>query len=117
MLKRPQDFDPAELPEIIDLAQRGDLVAWYRRSRVKIDDGRAAPPVEPGYNFNINKWSLYAQGGTYLLPVNELTALYINALLETFDETMALFDSGRTCELSASRHRPFRAQQGRPSGG
>ncbi len=91
LLKRPQDFDPAELPEIIDLAQRGDMVAWYRRSRVKIDDGRAEPPVEPGYNFNINKWSLYAKGGTYLVPVNELTALYINALLETFDETMALF--------------------------
>lgn len=91
VVKRPQDFEQAELPDIIDLAQRGDLVAWYRRSRVKISDGRAAPPVEPGYNFNINKWSLYAKGGTYLLPINELTALYINALLETFDETMALF--------------------------
>ncbi len=47
--------------------------------------------MEPGYNFNINKWSLYAPGGTYLLPINELTGIYINALLEAFDETMALF--------------------------
>lgn len=91
LIKRPQDFAPAELREIISLAQRDDLLEWYRRSRIKIGEGRAAPPVQPGYNFNINKWSLYAAGGSYLLPINELTALYINALLEAFDETMGLF--------------------------
>lgn len=90
-LRRPQDFSPAELAELIELAQAGDVVEWYRRSRVQIGEGRAAPPVEPGYNFNINKWSLYAAGGSYFLPVNELTGLVINALLEAFDPTMGLF--------------------------
>jgi hypothetical protein len=54
-------------------------------------EGRAAPPVEPTYNFNINRWALYAPGGTYLLPVQEMTAIYINAMLEAFDEEMAVF--------------------------
>jgi len=91
LIKRPQDFSPAEIPELIRLAEQGDLLELYRRSRVKIGEGRAAPPVEPGYNFNINRWSLYARGGTYFLPIGELTLLYINALLEAFDETSAFF--------------------------
>jgi hypothetical protein len=90
-LKRPQDFSPAEIPELIELSQKGELIELYHRSRVRIADTRAAPPVEPGYNFNINKWSLYAKGSSYFLPVNEMTAIYINAVLEAFDETMALF--------------------------
>jgi len=91
LLKRPQDFAPQEIAELIKLAQQGALTELYRRSRIKILDGRAAPPVQPGYNFNINKWSLYAPGSSYLLPINEITALYINALLEAFDERMGLF--------------------------
>lgn len=91
LLKRPQDFAPTEFGELVTLAQQGELVELYRRSRIKIMDGRAAPPVQPGYNFNINRWSLYAAGSSYFLPINEITALYINALLEAFDETMGLF--------------------------
>lgn len=91
LLKRPQDFSQAEYPEIVELAQRGELLELYRRSRIKILDRRAAPPVVPGKNFNINRWALYAPGGTYFVPVNELTALYINALLEAFDEEMAYY--------------------------
>lgn len=91
LLKRPQDFAPEEIPALVDLAQRGELVELYRRSRIKLGEGRAAPPVEPGYNFNINRWALYAPGGTYFVPVEDLTAIYINAMLEAFDETMAIF--------------------------
>ncbi len=91
LVKRPQDFSPAEYPALVELAHAGQLLELYRRSRVQVSDRRAAPPVVPGINFNINKWSLYTPGGTYLVPVNELTALYINALLESFDEQMGLF--------------------------
>jgi hypothetical protein len=91
LLKRPQDFGPGEVPALIELARRDELVELYRRSRIKIVDGRAAPPVEPGYNFNINRWALYAPGGTYFLPVEETTAIYVNAMLEAFDEEMAIF--------------------------
>src|SRR5215211_6835892 len=91
LLKRPQDFAPEEIPALVDLAQRGELVELNRRSRIRIGEGRAAPPVEPGYNFNINRWALYAAGGTYFLPIEDLTTIYINAMLEAFDETMAIF--------------------------
>jgi len=91
LLKRPQDFTPAEIPDVIRLAQQGDSLEAYRRSRSKIRNGRSAPPVQPGYNFNINKWSLYARGGTYFLPINSMTAAYINVLLEAFEPAMGLF--------------------------
>jgi hypothetical protein len=91
LLKRSQDFGPAEFPTLVDLARRGELVELYWRSRIKTSDGRAAPPVEPTYNFNINRWALYAPGSSYLLPVEETTAIYINAMLEAFDEEMAVF--------------------------
>lgn len=91
LLKRPQDFAPGEIPTLVDLAQRGELVELYRRSRVRIGEGRAAPPVEPGYNFNVNRWALYAAGGTYFVPIEDLTTIYVNAVLEAFDETMAIF--------------------------
>ncbi len=91
LLKRPQDFAPDEIPTLVELARRGELVEPYRKGRIKIADGRAAPPVEPGYNFNINRWALYAPGSTYFLPVEEMTAVYVNAMLEAFDEEMAIF--------------------------
>nr|AGC72805.1 hypothetical protein [uncultured bacterium A1Q1_fos_485] len=91
LLKRPQDFAPTEFAQLVELARAGELTELYRRSRVKIKAGRAAPPVQPGYNFNINRWSLYAPGSTYFLPINEITALYLNAVLEAFDESMGLF--------------------------
>jgi hypothetical protein len=80
-LKRPQDFDPAEYPEIAKLAERGEYTELYRRSRVKIRDGRTAPPTTTPFNLNINKWSLYDPAATYFLPVSEVTLMYINALL------------------------------------
>jgi hypothetical protein len=97
LVKRPYDFTPAERAELIDMARSGEIAELYRRSRVKILDRRAAPPVVPGENFNINKWSLYAQGGSYFLPVNDMTGIYINVLLEAFEPAMGLmaFDERR----------------------
>jgi hypothetical protein len=91
LLQKPQDFAPDEISTLVELARRGELVELYRKGRIKIADGRAAPPVEPGYNFNINRWALYAPGSAYFLPVEEMTAIYVNAMLEAFDEEMAIF--------------------------
>src|SRR5205823_11124201 len=90
-LKRPQDFAPGEVAELIRLAGRGEFVELYRRSRVKLRDGRVTPPCEPIVNINCNRWSLYDPAATYLLPVNELTVMYINGLLEIFGEDTAAF--------------------------
>jgi hypothetical protein len=90
-LKRPQDFAPAEVPELARLAERGEYLELYRRSRVKLRDGRATPPLDPLFNINCNQWSLYDPAATYLLPVGELTRMYINGLLEIFNDTTCAF--------------------------
>jgi hypothetical protein len=47
--------------------------------------------LDPGRNFSINRWSLYAPGTTYFLPIIETTALTISALLELFGEDIGVF--------------------------
>jgi hypothetical protein len=91
LLKRPQDFAAGEFAELTRLAREGALTEIYRRSRIQLSDRRTAPPLDPGYNFSINRWSLYAPGTTYLLPIIETTALTLNALLELFGEDMGIF--------------------------
>lgn len=91
LIKRPQDFSPVEIPALVQLAHDREFVELYRRLRVKIAAGRCAPPVKPGYNFNINNWALYAAGSTYFLPVAATTEAYLNVLLEVFNPAMGLY--------------------------
>jgi hypothetical protein len=91
LLKRPRDFASTELEELIRLAKDRALAEAYRSARVQIKDKRVAPPLEPLFNINCNRWSLYAPGTSYFLPVNDLTFLYINGLLEIFNETTGAY--------------------------
>jgi hypothetical protein len=90
-IKRTQNLSPSERDELVKLTQAGQFVEAYRKLRVKIADKRTEIPVVPGVNFNINKWAVYARGSTYLLPVNDIGTVYINALLEAFEPEMGLF--------------------------
>lgn len=90
-LKRPRDFAAAEIPELAGLAQKGELTELYRRSRVKIKDGRAAPPLEPPFNLDVNHWSLYDPASSYFIPVNDLTLLYINGVMTILDAPTSSF--------------------------
>jgi len=90
-IKRPEDFPPDEIAGLIEQAQKKKFVELYRRLRVKIKDGRAAPPLAPMFNVNVNRWSLFAPGTTYFLPIDELTFMYINGLLEVFNEQTGAF--------------------------
>ncbi len=91
LLKRPRDFEPAEIPELVAMARDGELTELYRRSRVKVLDGRAAPPVHPMYNLSVNQWSIYDPASSYFLPVNELTLMYINGVMEILSEETGAF--------------------------
>ncbi len=91
LLKRPQDFAANEFLELVGAARDGALTELYRRGRIQLSDRRSAPPLDPGHNFSINRWSLYAPGTTYFLPIIETTALTINALLELFSTDMGVF--------------------------
>lgn len=90
-IKRPQDFPSEVIPELARLAEQEDYVELYRRSRVKICDGRVNPPVEPFFNLNCNRWSLYDPSATYFLPVADFTLMYINGLLEILNEHNGMF--------------------------
>jgi len=90
-MKRPQDFPPESISELARLAEQEQYLELYQRSRLKIRGGRSNPPVEPFFNINCNRWSLYDQSATYFLPVEDFTLMYINALLEIFNEYNGIY--------------------------
>ena len=42
-------------------------------------------------NLDVNQWDMYRPGTAYFVPINEYTFMYINGLLEFFNETMGVF--------------------------
>ena len=91
LVRRPRELPSSDIPSLIALGRRGEFTELYRRSRVKIKDGRSAPPVEPLFNISANRWSAHAAGTSYFLPVNDLTFMYINGLLEILNEQTGVF--------------------------
>ncbi len=111
-VKRPQDFAPGEIPELAQLAERGEYVELYRRSRVKIRAGRVEPSLEPIFNINCNLWSLYDPAATYFLPVNELTWIYRNGLLEILNENTNVFVVDERAGFQAAGLKRFAKSRG-----
>src|SRR5690349_10490056 len=91
LIRRPQELPPGDISQLIELGRQGRFTELYRRCRVKIKDGRATTPTDPLFNINANRWSAHAQGTTYFLPVNDTTHMYVNGLLEIFNETTGAF--------------------------
>ncbi len=91
LVRRPRELPPADLPQLVELGRQGKFTELYRRCRVKIKDGRARTPSEPLYNINANLWSAHAPGTTCFLPVNDLTFMYVNGLLEILNESTGAF--------------------------
>jgi hypothetical protein len=91
LVRRPRELPIEGFPELVRLAEGGDYVELYRRSRVRIADGRREPPYEPLFNIGVNRWVAGARGTTTFLPINDLTYLYINGLLELFNQETACF--------------------------
>ena len=91
LIRKPRELPAGEIAELIELGKRGEFTEWYRRCRVKLKDGRATTPTEPLFNINANRWSAHAPGTTYFLPVNDLTFMYVNGLLEILNEHTGAF--------------------------
>jgi hypothetical protein len=91
LVRRPRELPATEISKLIELGQRGDFTDLYRRSRVQIASERPRPPAEPLFNLNLNRWSAHAPGSTCFLPVNDLTFLYLNGLLEVLNEETGAF--------------------------
>jgi hypothetical protein len=91
LVRRPHELSAADIPQLIELGKRGEFTELYRRCRVKIASSRPQPPAGPLFNINANRWSAHAPGTTYLLPVNDLTFMYVNGLLEILNEHTGAF--------------------------
>jgi hypothetical protein len=91
LLRRPQEFPRAEIPNLVQAAHAHRFVELYQKSRVQIADHRADLPRQWPFVAPFNKYSANVPGTTYFLPVVELTALYINVMLSFFDDEFAMF--------------------------
>jgi hypothetical protein len=91
LVRKPRELPPGDIPQLIEMGRQGAFTDLYRRCRVKIKEGRASVPSEPLFNINANRWSAHAPGTTYLLPINDLTFMYVNGLLEILNEHTGAF--------------------------
>jgi hypothetical protein len=91
LIRPPRGLPAGDIQQVIELGRRGAFTELYRRSRVKLRDGRATTPTDPIFNINANRWSAHAPGTSYFLPVNDLTFMYVNGLLEILNETTGAF--------------------------
>ena len=113
LIRRPRELPSSEIPELIELGRQGAFTELYRRVRVKIKDERSAPPTNPLFNINANNWSAHGAGTSYFLPVNDLTFMYINGLLEILNEhTNAFILDERNHFLSAGLAKFARSRGG-----
>jgi hypothetical protein len=91
LVRRPQELPATDISQLIDLGRQGQFTELYRKCRVKIKDGRTTTPAEPLFNINANQWSAHAPGTTCFLPINDLTFMYLNGLLEIFNESTGVY--------------------------
>lgn len=85
-IQRPQNLPPDEIRELVRLNRAGEFIETYRRTRVPLFPHRVHPPTEPLFNINANRWALHARGTSCFLPINDLTFMYVNGLLEILNE-------------------------------
>jgi hypothetical protein len=91
LIRRPRELPAANIPEMIELGGLSEFTELYRRSRVKIKNDRATISREPLFNIKANHWSAHAPGTSYFLPINDLTFMYVNGLLEILNEHNGVF--------------------------
>ena len=91
LYRRPQELGTNSVRELLALSEKSDFEAIGRLARVQICNKRPVTSREPIFNINVNRWSAHARGTTYFLPVNEMTFMYINGLLEVLNEHTGLF--------------------------
>ena len=112
MVRRPQDFSATETLDLIQLGREHRFLEFYHAARVKVADERVAVPRKVPDVPAFNKWSVNLPGMSYYLPVNDLSAFYINVLLTMFDEEFGYFVVDDTNRFSPAGLGPFRKSKG-----
>lgn len=90
-LPRPRELSDTELEQHISITADHHIEKVYTRQRVQFLEKRPESRRDPIFNININRWSANAEGTTIFLPINDLTPLYINGLLEIFNSHTGVF--------------------------
>lgn len=75
--------DSAQLQLFRDLDDKGKLeliLELLRKSRIRVEDGRADLPQEMPGLFEFNQWNTNRPGTTLFLPITDITLEYINLL-------------------------------------
>ncbi len=91
LYRRPQDLPARDLAALASSAANDDFLKAAAQMRVRLSEGRTRTQSEPIFNINANRWSVHAPGTSYYLPVNELTFMYINGLLEILNENTGVY--------------------------
>jgi len=91
LIRPPRELPAADVAQLIESGRNGNFTEVYQRCRVKIKEDRATTPTDPLFNINANRWSAHARGTSYFLPINDLTFMYVNGLLEILNETTGAF--------------------------
>ncbi|MFN8456054.1 MAG: hypothetical protein U0401_15535 [Anaerolineae bacterium] len=91
LLKRPQDFPRADVPELIKLSRERRLVELYEKSRVRLAERRLDVPRQVPFMPAFNKWSANLPGTTKYQPHNQHTSHNIKLNLTPFSEEFAYF--------------------------
>lgn len=91
VMPRPQDIEPTEFDELVELGRQSRYTEAYRRSRIELRDRRSEIPRALPYTPPFNKWSANLPGSTYFVPVSEVTGLYLTILFAALGEEFAFF--------------------------
>jgi hypothetical protein len=85
MLKRPQNFLKSEIPALLELVKKRDMLGLFDKMAVRLDTKRRdVAEREVPFILPFNKWSANRPGTTYFVPVNELSSVYITVLFFIF---------------------------------
>lgn len=101
-IKRPQNLDAASMKALADDLRRpgglqGDaLLDIYKEMRVPMEveglaGNRPGLPKSSAYTPNFNQWADNNPGSTYILPVIELSEMYLSSLFVGLDKDMGYF--------------------------
>ena len=112
LLRRPHELGSDEIRALVGLAHEGNYVDAYRRSRVRLHDGRARGPAGPPFGVEINRWAANAPGCTSFLPVGEMALPIINVLLELLSSRQRYFILDERAGYRPAGLKPFAARRG-----
>ena len=85
MIRRPQNFRKSEIPALLGLLKKRDMLALFDKMAIRLDEKRRdIAEREVPFILPFNKWSANRPGTTYFVPVNELSSVYLTVLFFIF---------------------------------